>query len=519
MSPEICAAERYTLHSDVWSLGCIMYELCAKSPPFMAKSHFQLVQKIKDGRFPPLPAIYSQELQAVIQSCLQVNPKNRPDTACLLNLPVVRLMRKEKEVVELGKVLKSKEELLGRRLKESEERERRLHAEHETLRAEMEARLKQEWETRARLEIERRVQAEVQRLSVMFDIEVQQKVQMEVNKQMQLPTRDEEVPAAVSSEIPSSSLSGQEETDFPSTTDLSELSLNSPVLTGAKPEKQGTRTPFGRSQTMFLGSPMDVQMVDPSPISIASLSLSPRRQATTAAGYRNIFAAAAGKSHALAFAVHSDNEDEEEDASHVPPSPTHPRPAKNPFTTQRPALVTQRTAPVPKLKRQAEPSSITTGRSQPPAGLLAPLSQSDPRTGESDGSALLSKRSTSPSRRTSNVAALATLSANETGSPVRRAKRATAAPAHRPVGGEEMFKAVTKNNMMKGRSLVELAQARAGVPATGRLDRTASDPVRSTTRDLTAEVGGKTSEMVWDPERDEMPSPFLVRGGRGLRRT
>ena len=89
MSPEICGAERYTLYSDIWSLGCIMYELCARAPPFNAKTHFHLVQRIKDGRVDPLSDLYSQELHNAIKSCLKTNPQNRPDTATLLNLPMI----------------------------------------------------------------------------------------------------------------------------------------------------------------------------------------------------------------------------------------------------------------------------------------------------------------------------------------------------------------------------------------------------------------------------------------------
>lgn len=59
MSPEICASERYTLASDIWALGCITYELCARKVPFNANTQFQLVQKIKEGRVDPLPDNYS----------------------------------------------------------------------------------------------------------------------------------------------------------------------------------------------------------------------------------------------------------------------------------------------------------------------------------------------------------------------------------------------------------------------------------------------------------------------------
>jgi serine/threonine protein kinase len=85
MSPEICKAEQYGPHSDIWALGCIIYEMCAKAPPFNAKTHFDLIQKIKSGRYPDIPACYSAELRKVIASCLQTVPDHRPDTAALLN--------------------------------------------------------------------------------------------------------------------------------------------------------------------------------------------------------------------------------------------------------------------------------------------------------------------------------------------------------------------------------------------------------------------------------------------------
>ena len=122
MSPEICAAEKYTLQSDIWSVGCIMYELCTREPPFNANSHIQLVQKIRKGDFKPLPKIYSQDLQNVIASCLKTNPLHRPDTASLLTIPYVWIARKTQEIVKVGTTLKTREEIAEHKLKQAEER-------------------------------------------------------------------------------------------------------------------------------------------------------------------------------------------------------------------------------------------------------------------------------------------------------------------------------------------------------------------------------------------------------------
>jgi len=62
---------------------------------------------------------------------------------------------------------------------------------------------------------------------------------------------------------------------------------------------------------------------------------------------------------------------------------------------------------------------------------------------------------------------------------------------------------------VQGRTLVELAQARSGATSTRDF---ADDTAR---RDDKA--GGSAAVVtVWDPERDEMPSPFLQRAGRGI---
>lgn len=246
MSPEICAAERYTLKSDVWSLGCIMYELCAREPPFKAQTHIQLVQKIRDGRINPLPDIYSLELQHMIRSCLKTNSTLRPETAQLLNLPIVRLMRKECEVVELAKVIRSREELAKIKLQEAEARALNMEAE----KARFEASLRREWEVKARLEIDRQIQIETEKLRKKFDFEVRSQVEKAVQARMSAlshdsPASNQSIPVLPPS--PPSSLGPAMEID-----DDSLIELSSPIRGPSKdqdPFKAPSRPGLLRQKT------------------------------------------------------------------------------------------------------------------------------------------------------------------------------------------------------------------------------------------------------------------------------
>merc|ERR1719436_797336 len=52
LSPEICKEQPYSFASDIWALGCILYELVALRVPFDAQSLQALVQKITRGPTP-----------------------------------------------------------------------------------------------------------------------------------------------------------------------------------------------------------------------------------------------------------------------------------------------------------------------------------------------------------------------------------------------------------------------------------------------------------------------------------
>ena len=538
MSPEICAAERYTLKSDVWSLGCIIYELCSREPPFNAKSHFQLVQKIKEGKISSLPTVYSKELSAVINDCLKVNPDRRPDTATLLNLPVVKLMRKEREVVELGRLLKTKEDLAAQRLREAEEKAQRIEGE----KLQLESSLRREWEVKAQLEINRLVQVEIERLQKKYDQEVKEKVDAELQKRssthsnnpQRTSTRSATSVKEVSgpnnvNDIPLSSVGTSGDDDFRSSTDLTDLSVESPEP--VKALKKSTRTPFGRAQTMFAGqpalTPMDVEMSEPSPISIASLSLSPRRNGATKApsASRNIFAAAAAAAVRWQPTLITSDSEEDDDELALVPSPTRQKATKNLFKPAggRPPLIAQKTAPV---ATAGQPSIYGAGKTAAAPSL--PILSSAPDLRPQSGAVALKERSSSPNRRLSKIPSSTNLVSLENAplSPTRKSSLKKAQS-----GTDDLSKLAAKNNMAKansggpanlaprGRTLVELAQARAGGRPVEVSDGTKSpEPKGRAFAAWMAEKAGEKGEApIWDPDRDEMPSPFLVRNRAPLR--
>ena len=77
MSPEIWNNRPYDSSSDIWSLGCMIYELCTLRPPFLGDSFPSLKRAVVAGRYNPLPRKYSDALSRVIGLMLRVNPKER----------------------------------------------------------------------------------------------------------------------------------------------------------------------------------------------------------------------------------------------------------------------------------------------------------------------------------------------------------------------------------------------------------------------------------------------------------
>lgn len=72
-SPEVWKDQPYDHKSDIWSLGCVVYEMCALVPPFRADDMNGLFKKVLKGSYPAIPSHYSMDMRIVIKSMLQVN--------------------------------------------------------------------------------------------------------------------------------------------------------------------------------------------------------------------------------------------------------------------------------------------------------------------------------------------------------------------------------------------------------------------------------------------------------------
>ena len=88
-SPEVWKDKPYDNKSDVWSLGCVLYEMITLRPPFRAQDMEGLFNKVCKGQYSRIPERFSDDLFQVIQFLLQVNPVSRPSCEQILNHPIV----------------------------------------------------------------------------------------------------------------------------------------------------------------------------------------------------------------------------------------------------------------------------------------------------------------------------------------------------------------------------------------------------------------------------------------------
>ena len=124
MSPEQIEENKYNEKSDIWSLGCFLYELCTFNPPFQAKNYIQLALKIKNGKVERINYFYSDELMRVINWMLTINYNDRPSSDDLLNVPQISFRLKEKKIQDNLFIIKVSEDKIKNIEKELEYKEK-----------------------------------------------------------------------------------------------------------------------------------------------------------------------------------------------------------------------------------------------------------------------------------------------------------------------------------------------------------------------------------------------------------
>lgn len=90
LSPEICQERPYSWSSDVWAMGCILYEMAALRVPFDAPNIHALVIKITRGPMPVIPSRYSADMQRLCGDLLQREERKRPLSTDVLRYPIIQ---------------------------------------------------------------------------------------------------------------------------------------------------------------------------------------------------------------------------------------------------------------------------------------------------------------------------------------------------------------------------------------------------------------------------------------------
>ena len=123
-SPEIWEDKPYSFKSDIWSIGCILYQMSGLKMPFQGNNIKEIYYNLKNINIPPLPEIYTHDLMNMIKKLLKLEPSQRPSTVEILEDEIIKKWTKiiyenDKNLVDISldinnfKKMKNKAKLIN----------------------------------------------------------------------------------------------------------------------------------------------------------------------------------------------------------------------------------------------------------------------------------------------------------------------------------------------------------------------------------------------------------------------
>lgn len=110
MSPELCQGVKYNFKSDIWAMGCVLFEILTLTRTFEATNQLNLCLKIVQGNWTMdmNSDVYSSALIKLVYECLDQDPEKRPTADQVLDQPILSCCRQELEdrVILLNSAMK-----------------------------------------------------------------------------------------------------------------------------------------------------------------------------------------------------------------------------------------------------------------------------------------------------------------------------------------------------------------------------------------------------------------------------
>ncbi|XP_059209716.1 serine/threonine-protein kinase Nek9 [Centropristis striata] len=99
MSPELCQGSKYNYKSDIWAMGCVIFEVLTLTRTFDATNPLNLCVKIVQGNWTMdvNSDVYSSALIKLVYDCLDQDPAKRPTADEILDQPLIACCKQELE--------------------------------------------------------------------------------------------------------------------------------------------------------------------------------------------------------------------------------------------------------------------------------------------------------------------------------------------------------------------------------------------------------------------------------------